>query len=145
MPHYRIDPMKELESLSQRMKRFVEEFPESFSFEIGKAFEPKIDVLHDESTVYVNIEAPGVKKEDISLSVKDDMLTVTGSKKIDIDLEKVTPSKMERSFGEFARKIQLPCDVDASSFNANLRDGVLCITVAKLHPIPEKEITIEIQ
>ena len=145
MPHIKIDPMKELELLSQRMKRFVEDFPESFSFEIGKGFEPKIDIFTDNENAYVYIELPAVRKEDIKLVLKENVLSVSGIKNPDFAIDKVTAHRSERPFGEFNRRIALPVETDAGSISANLKEGVLAITISKLAKTEDKEISIEIQ
>ena len=145
MPHFKIDPMKELEFLSQRMKRFVDEFPESFSFEFGKGFEPKVDIFTDDANVYVYVELPTVRKDEIKLMLKENVLTVSGQKKPDFDLEKTTPHRSERAFGEFNRKIALPVETDSNSISANLKDGVLAITIGRTAAEADREISIDIQ
>jgi HSP20 family protein len=145
MPHYKFDPMKELEYLSQRMKKFVEEFPESFSFEFGKGYEPRIDMFHDASAVTVNIEVPGIPRSALSLAIKDGVLTVSGSKKPEYDPDAVTPARMERGYGEFSRQIPLPCEVDADAVAASLRDGVLSVVIPKRAADVARGVDIPIQ
>lgn len=145
MPHFTFDPMKELEYLSQRMKKFVEEFPDSFSFEFGKGYEPRVDMYHDATTVYINIEVPGIAKQALNLVIKESVLTVSGSKKPEYDPDSVTPSRMERGYGDFSRQIALPCEVDANAFSATLNDGVLSVTVPKRPSETKSGISIDIQ
>jgi len=145
MPHFKIDPMKELETISQRMKQFVDEFPESFSFEIGKGFEPKIDIFTDANSVHIYIELPSVRKEDIKLLLKDNVLMVNGSRKPDFEPEKLTAHRSERAFGEFSRRIALPVETDANAITANLKDGVLLVTIGRIAAQKDQEISIDIQ
>ena len=145
MPHFKIDPMKELEFLSNRMKQFVDEFPESFSFEFGKGFEPKIDIFTDAANVYIYIELPAVRKEDVSLVLKENVLTVSGRKKPDVEVEKLTAHRNERAFGDFSRRIALPVETNANAISASLRDGVLAITIERTPAPVGREIPIDIQ
>ncbi len=145
MPHIRIEPIKELEFLSKRMKNFVENFPESFSFEIGSSFEPFVDVHHDGTNVYVTVELPGVRKEDMTLTLKADTLLVAGLKRaINFETEQ-TEFRAERKFGDFQRSIPLPCEVDANSISATLADGVLSVVLTKRFAVESNEIKIEVQ
>ncbi len=143
MPHYRFDPMKEFENLSQRMRKFADEFPETFSLEFGKGFEPKVDVYHDEQSITVVAEMAGMEKSDISVSIADGILTLKGEKKLPAT-ENLTVLRSERSFGEFKRLIELPGDVDAGSITARMENGVLTISVGKKARVQDKEISIEI-
>ena len=144
MPHFRIEPMKELESLSQRMKKFVEDFPDNFSFEVGRGFEPRADVYHDDRTVRVYVELPGVPRQSIKASLKNNVLYVDGTKSEPAVEGNTIKTLSERAFDEFQKRIVLPAEVNAESLRASLQDGVLEVTVQKLKPIEEKSISIEI-
>jgi HSP20 family protein len=144
MPHYRFDPMKEFENLSQRMRKFADEFPETFSLEFGKGFEPKVDVYHDDASITVIAELPGMAKNEISVSLADGVLTLKGEKKLPVSTEGITVLRSERSFGEFRRLIELPGEVDANSISAQMDAGVLSIVIRKKARSQDKEITIEI-
>lgn len=127
MPHIKFDPMKELEFLSQRMRKFADEFPETFSFEFGKGFEPKVDVFHDGTRIHVVAELPGMNKEEISLSFAEGVLRMKGNKKAPEFGDDVAIVRGERSFGEFKREIPIGRDIDPNSLSATMRDGVLTI------------------
>ena len=144
MPHYRFDPMKEFENLSQRMRKFADEFPETFSVEFGKGFEPKIDVYHDDQHIMVIAEMAGMEKSDISVSLAEGILTLAGTKKLPEATDSIKVLRSERSFGEFKRSIELPGDVDSSSVSARMENGVLSISIRKKAREQDKEISIEI-
>lgn len=144
MPHYKFDPMKELEFLSQRMRKFADEFPETFSIEFGKGFEPKMDVYHDDSTITVVMELPGVGKDEISLTYTDGVLTLKGEKRTPEHAENVTILRSERSFGAFKRDIPLPVDIDADSMSASMNDGILTVTMTIRKDANKQERTISI-
>ncbi len=145
MPHMKFEPLKELEYLTGRLRKFAEDFPESFSFEFGSGFEPKMDLVHDESTVTVLAELPGVRKEDISLSLSGgNMLDIKGVKKPDIDPDAMMIVRSERTYGEFARRITLPADVEQASVEAHFADGILRIVMKKRSMHTSTEIKVDI-
>ncbi len=79
----------------------------------------------------IAIELPGVKEEDIDLTVNDDVLTVKGTKKSDIEEHEGTWFFSERQYGAFSRSFRLPPDADGDTAKADLKDGVLSVTIAK--------------
>lgn len=144
MPHFKFDPMKELDYLSQRMRKIADEFPETFSFEFGKGFEPRIDVYTDSAAVNVIAELPGMQKDAIALAYAEGILSISGSKPIPEQAEGVSVLRSERSFGDFKREIELPKDVDPGSISAIMNDGLLTITMSRKAMSPESEIKINI-
>lgn len=144
MPHIKFDPMKELDSLSQRMRQFADEFPETFSFEFGKGFDPKVDVFHDDATIHVVIELPGMTKSDVKLSYAESVLTISGDKKAPEHAENIAVLRTERSFGEFKREIALPKDIDPESLTASMTEGLLTISMQKRQSASAQERTINI-
>ena len=143
MPHIKFEPMRDLESFAQKMRQFVEEMPETFSFEFGKGFDPKVELLHDAQNVYIHVEMPGVRKEDVKVSIKEEVLTVTGTKSPE---ERAEAERLIReiSYGAFTRKIPLPCPVISDPVAATVKDGVLSITLKKVQPAAEREFSINI-
>lgn len=144
MPHIKFDPTRELDFLSERMKRFAQEFPETFSFELGKGFEPRIDLTQSAAEVVLAAELPGMEKADVRLSIADGVLTLSGEKKAP-EREHSTELKCERSFGAFSRKIELPADIDSGKISASMSNGVLEIRIPRLAAAHETTIDIEIQ
>lgn len=144
MPHFKFDPMKELEYLSQRMRSIADDFPETFSFEFGKGFEPRIDVYSDSANVRVVAELPGMTKEGISLSVASGVLTMRGHKSAPDYGDGITVHRSERSFGDFVREIALPKDVDIAGVSATMNEGVLTIVLNKKAAPQDREINIDI-
>ncbi len=140
-----VQPLKEFENLSKRLKKFVDEFPETFSVEIGTSYTPRMDIVHDDEFVYVYLDIPGVRKEDIKLTLQEGVLTIAGEKKQPTDLEKKTYYKMERAFGSFTRSVSIPVEIDKSSIKAKLENGVLEVMIKKAAPRKPEEVEITIQ
>ena len=143
MPHFKFEPRKELEYLSERMKQFVEEFPESFQVEFGKEYAPRVEIVQTDNNVHVNIELPGVDRSDISLTIKDNTLIVSGEKKLIAD-ENANITLSERAYGPFNREILLPEKVDREKIQAKFDAGVLTVTLVKIVPDSAREINIDI-
>lgn len=143
MTIFRFEPAKEVENLSKRMKKFIDEFPEGISFEVG-GFNPRLDLAEDDTKIYVYVELPGVSKENVKLSLQDNILTIKGEKKKEIEDEKINYFRSERIFGAFSRAIELPVEVDMDNVSAKFENGVLYIELPKVQKA-KKEKTIEIK
>lgn len=92
---------------------------------------PAIDIADHEDAVVVKAEVPGCKAEDIDISVRGDVLTITGEKKQTEERKEKGYYHTERSYGSFRRDLHLPDDVDPSNVEAECKDGVLTITLPK--------------
>jgi len=104
----------------------------------------KLDVIQKDNEYQVVAELPGMNKEDVKLSVKDDILTISGEKTNEQKIEKNNYKRIERSFGKFSRSIRLPRDVDHSKINASQEHGVLTITLPRI-PSPANQQLIQIK
>lgn len=107
-------------------------------------FKPGVDVFEFENTIQFNIELPGMDKKDIKLTVNDDnVLTIHGERKFDRP-ENSKNYRNEIKKGEFTRSFILPEDFDAESIDANLKNGILEVTVSKKEPVTPEEKVINI-
>ena len=89
------------------------------------------------------MDLPGVGKEDLNLSVENNVLTLSGSRERGWDHESITNSRAERAFGKFQRSFALPQSVDANKVEARLEHGVLNIFVPKAEEAKPKTINIK--
>lgn len=94
---------------------------------------PSMDVIENEKGYLISAELPGMRKEDISVMLEHDVVKVRGERRpaYASEGENATWHVSERSFGNFERNISLPRDVDASSLQAELKDGILSLRLAK--------------
>ena len=90
---------------------------------------PAMDVHHDDKQIEITAELPGVREEDVDLTIEDGVLTLTGEKKS--EREDRESGYSERSYGRFERRITLPGNIDEEHCSADFRDGVLRITIPK--------------
>ncbi|MBU8848583.1 MAG: Hsp20/alpha crystallin family protein [Desulfobacterales bacterium] len=104
---------------------------------------PAVDILNEKDNVVLNIELPGVKKEDISVNIEDRVLTIKGERKFENEEKKDSYFKKERSYGSFKRSFSLSDDVLTDNVDADFKDGVLKLTLKKDNTKEEiKQITI---
>ena len=137
----KFEPLREFESLSNRLERIFNDFSGDFS----NQFHPRIDISEDEKNIYVDVEVPGIKKEDMQLSLQDNILTISGEKKSETKEKNKNFYRSERSYGSFQRSFTLPADVNRDKTEAKFEDGILKITVEKSQPKQVSERTIQIK
>ena len=89
---------------------------------------PQLEIEQKDDQIRVVAELPGVKEEDIDLTVEDGMLTLSGEKRSE---RKEEGGYSERSYGRFERRISLPSNIDEDKCSADFRDGVLTITIPR--------------
>ena len=107
------------------------------------AWAPVLDVDEREDAILVSVEVPGMKPEEIDLSVHGNLLTVSGEKKESAEKKEKGYYRSERRYGSFRRDITLPADVDAEKVDAVCRDGVLTITLPKVEHAKIKTIKVK--
>jgi HSP20 family protein len=105
----------------------------------GRTF-PAVNVWEEGDDLYAEAEVPGLTGEDLSISVVGRELTISGERKDRGD--ETTYHRRERGTGAFTRIIRLPFDVDSSRVQANLRDGVLQITLPKSEAAKPRKIQV---
>ncbi len=127
----RFEPLKELETLHDRMQKYFDGFP-GFGSDFSSTFSPKIDISDDEKNVYVEAELPGLKKEDIKITLQDNILTLKGEKNKVEEKKEKNYYRSERSYGSFQRSFTLPVEVDSEKVNAKYENGTLILTLEKL-------------
>ncbi|TPX37527.1 hypothetical protein SmJEL517_g00508 [Synchytrium microbalum] len=92
---------------------------------------PRIDVEETEKAYIIKADLPGLKKEDVAVHLKDDVLTIEGERRDDREAANSRRHVVERSFGKFVRSIQLPSDADTDDAAGSVEDGVLRISFNK--------------
>ncbi|UCD74434.1 MAG: Hsp20/alpha crystallin family protein [Phycisphaerales bacterium] len=105
-------------------------------------FSAPLNISEDENNVYVETELPGVKLEDIEILAMPEELTVKGSREINLP-EGSRWLRRERSAGSFERKTTLPSEINVDEVKAELREGVLTITLPKIEARRPKRITVK--
>jgi HSP20 family protein len=106
---------------------------------------PAVDVFEDKDNLLVKAELPGLKKEDIDISLHEGFLTLSGERKQEEKHQDAQTYRSERWSGRFHRTISLPCRVEADKIKATYNDGVLSVTLPKAEEAKTKQIPITVK
>ncbi len=123
------DPFKDLSDFEKRISSTFPSLHEESSL-VG--FTPVVNTREGEFAYHIEADLPGVKKEDITVDVKDNMLTISGERNHKKEVKKDDYYKLESSYGKFNRSFTLPKSVDAENIQASCEDGVLEVVIPKL-------------
>lgn len=105
---------------------------------------PALDASEDKDKYTVAVELPGLKKEDINVTVHDGVLTVSGERKSERDVKEGTVHRTERYYGKFSRSVSLPTAVRADKVGATYKDGVLTVEIPKAEEAKPKNIEVKV-
>ena len=108
------------------------------------AWSPALDVHADKDRYFVSLELPGLKKEDIKISLHEGVLTVSGERKDERTFKDGETFRTERFFGKFERSVKLLAAVDSSKIAANYKDGILTVELPKAEEAKPKEIAVSV-
>jgi HSP20 family protein len=106
---------------------------------------PSVDIVENENDFVVNVELPGVRREDVKITVNEGVLTVKGEKKQEREVKEDQYRRVERSFGGFERSFTLPTTAQSDRIGANFANGVLSITIPKAEQAKSREIEVKVQ
>lgn len=104
---------------------------------------PVVDIFDDGSEIVVKAEIPGITKEDLSVDISDNRLTISGEKKQEQKIASQNYHRVECSYGSFSRSFSLPESVIGDEARASFQEGVLEIRIPKSEKSKVKKITIE--
>ena len=151
-----LSPIKEIERRLEDMERRFEDFfrrpfsllpswmPRMKMPEIEE-ISPSMDIFTVGNDVVVKGELPGMKKEDINVSLTKDTITISGEKKKEEKIEKKDYHSLERSYGSFKRLFSLPSEVQTEKAAAKFKNGVLEIRIPKTEEAKKKEKKVIIE
>jgi len=141
----RWSPFAELEAFRREMDRLFREFFGEERTPAARGWTPSVDIYETPTEVVVQVELPGVKREDIQVELTDDRLTLRGKKERSQEAENATYHLLERNYGEFERSFALNVPVDTDKAEASYRDGVLTIRLPKVEPKRAKRIEVKVE
>jgi len=103
----------------------------------------KVDISEDEVAFYIDSELAGITKENITLNIEDDVLTISAERKQETEETRKNYHRVERSSGNFSRSFNLGEVIDQENINADFNNGILRVTLPKALPVrKKKEISI---
>ena len=140
-------PLRSMLSLRDEMDKLLDDVYGNVA-PSGEAREgewfPVMDLAETDDDVSASIELPGLKKEDINVSVHNDVLTITGEKKQEKSEKTENRRRIERSYGYFKRSVILPAEVDPEKVTASYSEGILKIVMPKVESKKPKQIPVQI-
>lgn len=142
----RWNPWATLPTLQDRINRLFDEvFPATEGREDTGLFEwrPSVDTYEKDDAVVIKAELPGVKKDDISIDVNNNVLSIRGERKHEEDVREENYYRRERFYGKFQRSFTLPDGVDPDKIEASYKDGVLEVQVPKTEQSKGRRIEIK--
>jgi len=109
------------------------------------AWSPCADIAEHDNDYVVTMELPGVAKEDVKITMQENLLTVRGEKKQEKKLSDSSSHRVERSYGAFRRSFTLPTVVRGDTIDASYKDGILTITLPKAEEARRKQIDVKVK
>ncbi|MEO1923104.1 Hsp20/alpha crystallin family protein [Caminibacter sp.] len=134
------DPFRELQDIERRIGAVLQA---NKPVQKVEAFTPAVNEKADEKGYYLEIDLPGVKKEDIEIAVNDGVLTISGERKLKKEENGPNYTRIESFFGRFERAFKLPNDADLDNIEAKYEDGVLKIFIPKKQKPAGKRIEVK--
>jgi HSP20 family protein len=133
----------ELERMRRELDRLSGDFTGNvFRLPTAGVF-PLVNVTEDQNAYYVRAELPGVKTDELSISVTGETLTLSGERKLPGESEKASYHRREREAGAFSRVISLPTRLDVEQVNAHAEDGVLTVVLPKAESAKPRQIAVK--
>ena len=144
-----VHPVRELEEMRRRFEEdivrpFMHAVWERIPEEV-KGWTPSIDVFEKGDSFEVKVELPGVKPEDVDVSVADDTLTLRGERRPEGGVKEEDYTRGEIAYGSFYRSITLPSTVDTKSIEASYEDGVLRVKLQRPAGAKPKKVNVQVK
>ena len=144
----RFDPFREMATLQDRVNRiFADAYNRHGEDDLTTrgAWVPPVDIFeNDNHELVLKAELPDVTREDISLRVENNTLTISGHKKAETDVKEQQYRRIERTYGSFSRSFTLPATVDASAIAAEYKNGVLTVRLPLREEAKPRQIQVAV-
>ena len=145
----RWDPFRDVAALQDRINRiFNESFGRSRDTDDAAShpydWSPPVDIYETSGGIVLKIELPGINKEDVSVEIKDNVLTLKGERLLDPKIKDEHYYRKERSFGKFHRSFSLQDPIKSDLIKASFKDGVLTVEVPRSGKEKPKKISVDI-
>jgi HSP20 family protein len=105
---------------------------------------PSVDISETDEEFRIKVELPGLKNDDVKVSIHDGVLTIQGERKMEREEKTKKVHRVERAYGRFARSFMLPDNVDESSVSAKHEDGVLNVSLGKVEEAKPRSIEVKV-
>lgn len=141
----RFDPFRELEALSSRFNTFFDR-PEHRAGELEafSGWAPAIDVQETDAEYLVKADLPDVPKADVKVGLDRGILTIEGERKQEKEEKGKKFHRVERTFGKFVRRLNVPSEVDEQKIGAEFKEGVLTVHLPKTPMAKPRQIDVHV-
>ncbi len=140
------DPFRDVQDRFNRLFggyfNFLPEMEEAMSL---STWTPACDVYESDNEVVVKAELPGMNKENVKVSIEDNVLTLQGERKFEEETKRENYHRVERRYGAFTRSFTLPNYVDATKIKAEFKDGLLNVVLPKRPEAKPKQIEVKVE
>jgi HSP20 family protein len=119
------------DTLQREIDRIFDTFSGGLPTRGGIGIFPSLDVTETDKEIKISCELPGLEEKDVQLSLTDDILTIRGEKRAEVEEKNGGYQHMECAYGAFSRSVELPAHVDPNQVKARMKRGVLKITAPK--------------
>jgi HSP20 family protein len=106
---------------------------------------PAVDIAEHDDEYLVKVELPGINKDEVKLTLENNILTIRGEKKQEKETKKESYHRVERSYGSFQRSFTLPAAVKADRIDASYKDGILTVSLPKAEEAKPKQIEVKVK
>lgn len=140
----RYDPWQMMEQWRHEMDRALNPFLQNddVSHVVGGEWVPAVDIKEEEDSYVLHADIPGVKPEDIEITMERGVLSIHGERKFEEQVERENFKRIERSYGVFYRRFTLPENTDADAITAKGENGVLKVVIPKTKETERKRIEV---
>ena len=129
------EPFEGMRNMQDRINRLFDQtfgsYPAIKQEPVKKAWSPLVDIYEGKDTIIVKVELPGVQKEDVSIELQENTLTLSGERKHEVEVKEGKYHRIERFYGAFSRSFTLPDIGEVEKVRATYKDGVLEIALPK--------------
>lgn len=141
-----MDPVREMFELQRDINRL-------FEGSLGKssqqqttlnAWTPTVDIFEDENAFLLKVELPEVSRDEVKVNLDDNVLSISGERRLEFEDKRDGYHRVERSFGQFYRSFTLPPNVNTEAISAEVKDGVLRLTLPKKEEAKPKQIQVKV-
>jgi HSP20 family protein len=145
--------LPEMTSVARRLNRLLEDsfagWPQPWTREdsgsVTSAWLPAVDVFEEKDAIRITAEVPGVKADDVRISLENNVLTLRGEKKQTTEERTERVHRYERCYGAFERSFTVPTTIDADHITAAYEDGVLTVSLPKVERAKPRQISVAVQ
>lgn len=141
----RLDPVHELMGIQDRMNQlFRNSFYNDENLTSG-AWSPAVDIYETPEAIEMTLEIPGVQQQDIKVNLENNLLTITGERRLEHEDKREGYHRVERNYGSFGRSFTLPSTVDPNRIKAVFENGLLYLTLPKRPETQPRAIEVKVK